>query len=77
MYRYQLFPYIVEKIKLFASDNKEKTDILIPAYRSKRLIHQFKYVADRILHGDFADVFNTYFNKFKYINWERKNERVM
>ncbi len=77
LYRYQFFPYVVEKIKSFASDNKEKVDILIPPYRSKRLIHQCKYVADRVSHGDFTSVFSTYLNKLKYINWERKNEHVM
>jgi len=77
LYKYQIFPYLSELIHSQPYSKVEKTEILVPAYRSKRWIHHFNYVLQKISHGDFAGVFNTYFNKFKYINWERKNERVM
>jgi hypothetical protein len=77
LYKYQIFPYLSELIRSDASEKMESTDILIPAYGSKKLIHQLKYVADRISHGDFPGLFSTYLNKLKYINWEIKKERVM
>ena len=46
LYKYQIFPYLSELIGRYAPGNVEKTDILIPAYSSKRLIHQLKYMAE-------------------------------
>lgn len=77
LHKYQLFPYLSALIRSQPFGNFEKTDILISGYHLKKWIHQFKYMSHKISRGEFTSLLNTFSNKFKYINWERKNELVM
>ena len=76
LHKYQIFPYLSELIHSQPYEKFEKIEIIIPGYRSKKWIHELKYMIHKISHGEFTDLQNTLSNKFKYINWKRKNERV-
>jgi hypothetical protein len=67
--KYQLFPFLADRIREHQGAHGPKVEVSIPGYRRRRWIHRARYIKQKIQSGEAADLGNVLVNKCKYICW--------